>query len=117
MKASSVELELNLELSEEEITRLGRGERLEAILNFSFFDSNKEKEIPLSLRYVRGFNRQIEVEQTPPNSYFGDAKLIELTISDFLYSSLLEQGICGDRFYGAVGKVVISRQINKSKHL
>ena len=107
MKATSVGLEIEITLSEDEIFRLNY-QKLETLLKFNWPDFSKKRDIPLSLEYVPGVE-SLEVSQIPPNGYFGEAKQIRVLLPDYQYTQLLSTGSCGDRFYGATGKILITR--------
>lgn len=109
MKASSVGWEIDIDVLDDEITRLGRGERLETLLKFHFPQTFEKIFIPLTLEYVPGRSEEIEVRQVPDNAPFGEAKQIGIVLQDYLYGCLKEEGMTGDRFFGS-GKVLIRKK-------
>jgi hypothetical protein len=106
MRATSAELEITLELSEQECTQLGIGEKLNGILRFMSRNSLRDKSIPVVLQYTKGKREQIRVQSDPGNVYVGNSDRITISIQDYLYAQLNTQGYCGDRF-GIGGKVDI----------
>ena len=109
MKAYSVGLEVEISLSEVEVSLL-RTRALEGILRFREVNSEAIRDIPLKLNYVPGRAQLVSVNLTPEVIYFGLAEKIDITIQDYLYHLLTQGGSCVDRFFGATGKVLISRK-------
>ena len=105
MEVSSVGLEINISLSKSEVSLL-KTTTLEGILKFREVGSDRTKLIPFRLNYAAGKSESIVIHQSPEDVYFGNAEGIELTLQDYLYNCLLEEGSCGDRFYKG-GKVLI----------
>ncbi len=108
MKAYSVGLEIELNLSSDEITELGIGKKLECLLNFQHPTKDERKIIPLCLNYFGGESQQVKVIQFPDNAYFGEAKKVEIIIEDPLYKMLVREGYTSDRF-GLGGRVDIHK--------
>jgi hypothetical protein len=106
MKAYCVGLEVEINLSEQEVLLL-KTKVLEGMLTFRDIHSEATRQIPLKLFYAPGKKESLTVEQIPADDYFGRAKSIHLNLEDYFYSCLVEQGWCGDRFFGAEGKVII----------
>jgi hypothetical protein len=105
MKASSIGLEIDIQVSQQEIIEL-KTKRLEALLRFRENSDSEIRKIPLSLVYAFGNSQEIRVMQEPDNTYFGKARRISIILDDFNYQKLLNTGFCCDRFYKS-GKVSI----------
>ena len=103
-------LEMNIILSQDEICDLILRD-IKGVIRFRDQQSRGKvkREIPIVLRYLPGEREIIDVSQQPANVYFGEAKHITITINDYSHQQLCEAGVCGDRFYGAEGKVIIER--------
>ncbi|MEK6885899.1 MAG: hypothetical protein AABX17_02955 [Nanoarchaeota archaeon] len=105
MKISSAGLELEIYLSSLEVILL-KHKALEGVLQFREVNSDSKKPIPLTLKYKPGTSESVIVTSTPAETYFGDAKQIDIELQDYLYACLVEQRSCGDRF-SHDGKVLI----------
>lgn len=108
MKASSMGLEIEINLVQQELERL-RFSDLSTYLNFNieYVGRPIQRKIPFKLHYSRTNKDVIQVNQYPVKVYFGEAEQILITLFEPHYRELTELGSCVDRFYGATGKVLI----------
>ena len=107
MKAYSMGLEVDLQLSQEEARSLSN-DPLVGILRFRDFHSDGAKSIPFRLKYSPKMKERVSVRLNPPNCYFGDSRFVEFEINMGEYQSLIKNNLCGDRFFSS-GKLVISK--------
>lgn len=105
MKANSKGLEVNVEISRDELSQIEH-RHLDGILKFVDMDDG-ERDIPMSLGLGIAQKDLLSVRQYPFNDYFGRARDVAFLINDKFYEALKRQGACGDRFYGAEGKLSI----------
>lgn len=98
MKAYSCGLEVEIKLTDEEITEL-ENNPLEGILNFREVLKSDTREIPFSLRCDTGQGDFIKVKIIPKKTYFGDANKIDFCINKEYHQELLTYGSMIERFY------------------
>lgn len=107
MKASSVGLEVDVELTEEEVFEL-KQKNITGFLNFREVNENQIKKIPIKISYSLKQRELLEVTQNPRRVYFGNANEITFSINNEFYEILNERGSYGDRFLGS-GKFIVHK--------
>ena len=99
MKASSVGLEILVEISSRELVRLRR-RPLIGILKFKdwFAIPNIRKNIPLIIEYNSEQKDSVFVEQEPEDVYIGQADKLKFGINSEYYDSLVSNNESVDRY-------------------
>ncbi|MBU2503619.1 MAG: hypothetical protein KJ879_01010 [Nanoarchaeota archaeon] len=97
MRASSVGLEVFVEISREEFSSLKRNS-LTGSIRFRDNHGSPQRQIPFTLVYSPIQRNFLSVRQIPDQNYFGHAKRVDFTINEEFYDSLREMDRYGDRF-------------------
>jgi len=105
MRAHSCNTEIDIILSSEEIKKL-KENSLEGTLKFWFREEDKKRIIPITINYDPLQKELFEIVYTPKEDYLGNAKKINFVINKEDYTSLVENGISGGRFWSS-GKLRI----------
>ena len=114
MKASSVNLEVEVYLNKEEIKKL-ENSFLAGRINFREYEDNKtRKKIPFRIMHNRFQIDLLNIEIIPSGTYFGESEEIIFKINSDFYENLANSGSYGGRFLGS-GKLLI--YINQHKNL
>lgn len=110
MKASSMNLEVEIDLTEKESIDL-ENKSLSGILKFreNFFGKENKRDIPLELKYFSGQKRLVDLTTFPPEKmYLGDAEKAVFTINHEFYENLIEYGKYTARFF-SFGKLNVRK--------
>jgi len=110
MRASSIGLETEVYLSQEEIKKI-RVSALTGYINFREYNDRTTRRIPFKLAYDFYQKEFLDVKIIPERVYLGDAKEITYTINDYLYTRLILTGSCGDRFWNSGKLLLIAENI------
>lgn len=105
MKCNACGLEVFLELSSKELTKLERNS-LKGTMTYFEFQKNYKKEIEIELRYKHLQQNILCVEIIPKETYLGDAKKITFHINKEFYEGLKDKKFFGDRYLDS-GKFIV----------
>ena len=105
MKASSVGLEVFIEVSSEELDKL-KTEPLGGNIKFMDNEGSPNRKIPFTITLSKKQREFLIVEQEPSYDYFGKASYVEFSISRDYYTELIENGSFGYRF-STGGKLIM----------
>ena len=99
MRASSVSLEIFVEILPDELIRLKR-KPLRGTLKFMdwFSIPDIKKNIPLTIGYNSEQKDSVFVKQEPENVYLGQADRLRFNINSDYYDSLVSNNVSVDRF-------------------
>ncbi len=107
MKAFSAGLETDINLTDEEIEKMGH-HPIEGILKFRGVGDNDKgiRKIPISIKVNKNQRDDVEVKISPKKTYFGEAKKIIFSIDEEYYICLKRyKSAEGARFLSPVGKL------------
>ena len=97
MKATAIRLEVFVKLNSEEFEKL-KDESLKGKLRF-YNDPSPPKNIQIEIIYDSKQEELLNVDLTPKDNFFGDAKDVRFRINDEYYNFVDNHGIFSDRFY------------------
>lgn len=104
MNAKSHGLEIVCELLEEEAEVL---ENYDVKGTLKYREDTIQKDIPMILRKDPNLQDSIKVSQDPDDCFLGNASLIEFTVNEQFYQTLVQSRYSVERFYGAKGKLEV----------
>ncbi|HJZ18556.1 MAG TPA: hypothetical protein VJ208_00425 [Candidatus Nanoarchaeia archaeon] len=106
MKASSVNLETEVYLDNEEIRKL-KNSFLSGVINFREYEDNKtRRKIPFIIIHDKFQDDLLNVKIMPRRTYFGEASEIVFVINNDFYDNLTNSGSYGGRFLNS-GKMLM----------
>jgi hypothetical protein len=107
MRASSVALEVAVDISQDELKKL-ETKPLSGLLKFEDFFSipHIRRNIPFNIEYIPRQKELLMVEQEPKEVYFGEANRLKFIINSEYYDSLVSERAFVDRFLSS-GKLSI----------
>ena len=105
MKASSVGLEVFVEINSKELDKL-KIKPLEGNIKFRDNTGFPDRDIPFIIKFLCEQKELLFVETNPKNEYLGIANKIEFSINDDYYKELTENGIFGNRYFTG-GKLIM----------
>ena len=105
MKASSVGLEVFVDISPEEFEEL-KSRGLEGAIRFRDNAGTPSRDIPFTITYDGEQIPMLSVRQTPAGTYFGESERIDFSINPYYYEELRTGKRMGERFHMG-GKLVM----------
>jgi len=104
MRASSMGVEVSVDLFREELTKLEK-QVLTGEIRSHTHHLPSVRNIPFTLKYNPKQEKFLLVFKRPKKGYFGDASEVLFSINSEFYQDLQERKEGIDRFYGAAGKL------------
>ena len=101
MRASSVEWEINISLSPDELRLLRESPPVEKIKRYKIDGDRPLDEIPLKLERGKTsrYNTCLALETTPNNKHWVETTAYTITLSDLAYTQLEQTGSTGERLF------------------
>lgn len=107
MRASSIGVEVFVDLTEDELTQL-KSNTLTGKFTSRTHHSTTVRKIPFTLQQDSNQKEFLEVSKEPKEGYFGDSDKVNFSINGEFYRHLLEYNRMEERFYGSAGKLIIN---------